>query len=66
MSKQLIDFANKKGDYYCELAEEHLRSREPKKAKSLLLSAVEWYKKAGNEEKAKIAKEKADKIQEKQ
>jgi hypothetical protein len=62
MSKQLIQFANKKGDYYCELAEEHLRSREPDKAKSLLLSAVEWYKKAGNEEKANAAQEKADGI----
>lgn len=64
MSKQLIEFANKKGDYYCELAEEHLRSREPKKAKSLLLSAVEWFKKAGNEEKANITQQKADEIEE--
>ncbi|NVM27566.1 MAG: hypothetical protein HWN65_01880 [Candidatus Helarchaeota archaeon] len=64
MSKQLIEFANKKGDYYCELAEEHLRSREPKKAKSLLLSAVEWYKKGGNEEKANITRQKADEIEE--
>ncbi|MHA1649167.1 MAG: hypothetical protein ACTSYB_03150 [Candidatus Helarchaeota archaeon] len=63
MSKQLIEFANKKGDYYVELAEEHLRSREPKKAKSLLLSAVEWYKKAGNEEKANETKKRADEIE---
>ncbi len=63
MSKQLIEFANKKGDYYCELAEEHLRSREPGKAKSLLLSAVEWYKKAGNEEKASATQQKADEIE---
>ncbi|MHA1132198.1 MAG: hypothetical protein ACTSQI_10095 [Candidatus Helarchaeota archaeon] len=62
MSKQLIQFAEKKGDYYCELAEEHLRSQEPKKAKSLLLSAVDWYKKAGNEEKAANAQNKADAI----
>ncbi|TFG05842.1 MAG: hypothetical protein EU536_00420 [Promethearchaeota archaeon] len=64
MSKQLIEFANKKGDYYCELAEEHMRSREPNKAKSLLLSAVEWYNKAGNGEKAQMAQKKADAIQE--
>ena len=63
MSKQLIEFANKKGDYYCELSAEHLRSREPKKAKSLLLSAVEWYKKAGNEEKAATTQQKADEIE---
>jgi len=62
VSKQLIQFAEKKGDYYCELAEEHLRSQEPKKAKSLLLSAVDWYKKAGNEEKAANAQNKADAI----
>ena len=62
MSKQLIEFAVKKGDYYCELAEEHLRSREPKKAKSLLLSAVEWYKKGQDEEKANMAQQKADEI----
>lgn len=62
MSKQLIAFANKKGDYYCELAEEHLRSREPEKAKSLLLSAVGWYEKGQNEEKAKMAQQKADEI----
>jgi hypothetical protein len=63
MSKQLIEFAEKKGDYYVELAGEHLRSREPKKAKSLLLSAVEWYKKAGNEGKAATAQQKADTIE---
>ena len=63
MSKQLIEFAEKKGDYYCELAEEHLRSREPEKAKSLLLSAIDWYKKAGNEEKANNAQQKADSIE---
>jgi hypothetical protein len=62
MSKQLVQFAEKKGDYYSELATEHLRSREPKKAKSLLLSAVDWYKKAGNEGKAKDAQQRADAI----
>ncbi len=64
MSKQLVEFAEKKGDYYSELAKEHLRSREPKKAKSLLLSAVDWYKKAGNEVKAKEAQQKAEAIKE--
>lgn len=64
MSKQLFVFAEKKGDYYSELATEHLRSREPKKAKSLLLSAVDWYKKAGNEEKARDAQQRADAIKE--
>jgi len=63
-SKQLIEFAEKKGDYYCNLAKEHLRSREPKKAKSLLLSAVDWYRKAGNEEKAQDAQGQADAIEE--
>jgi len=62
MSKQLVQFAEKKGDYYSELATEHLRSREPKKAKSLLLSAVDWYKKAGNEAKAKDAQQRAEAI----
>lgn len=62
MSKQLVEFAEKKGDYYSELAKEHLRSREPEKAKSLLLSAVGWYKKAGNEAKAQEAQKKADEI----
>ena len=60
---QWIEYANKKGDYYCELAEEHLRSREPKKAKSLLLSAIEWYKKAGNQEKIDETQQKVDSIE---
>ncbi|MFX1294773.1 MAG: hypothetical protein ACFFD2_07965 [Promethearchaeota archaeon] len=63
MSKQLIEFAEKKGDYYVELAEEHLRSREPQKARSLLLSAIDWYKKAGNEEKANMVQQKVDSIE---
>lgn len=59
---QWLNYAEKKGDYYVNLAEEHLRSREPEKAKSLLLSAVGWYKKAGNEEKANQTQQRADKI----
>ncbi|MHA1403109.1 MAG: hypothetical protein ACTSSI_05045 [Candidatus Helarchaeota archaeon] len=63
MGHQLFEFANKKGAYYEELAEHHLKSKEPKKAKRLLLGAVEWYKKGGNEEKARVCQEKADAIQ---
>ncbi|MHC1591620.1 MAG: hypothetical protein ACXQS8_06005 [Candidatus Helarchaeales archaeon] len=62
MGHQLFEFANRKGAYYEELAEHHLKSREPKKAKELLLGAVQWYRKGGNEEKAKECQQKADSI----
>ena len=56
---QLFDFAIKKGNYYVELAESHLKSNEPKKAKELLLQAAEWFKKGGDEEMSNLCKQKA-------
>ena len=61
-SKQLIEYAERKADYYVELAESHLKSREPEKAKRLLLSAAEWYEKANLTEKANEVKERANSL----
>ena len=61
-SEQLIEYAERKANYYIELAESHLKSREPEKAKQLLLSAVDWFKKAGLNEKANEVKERANKL----
>ncbi|TFF85975.1 MAG: hypothetical protein EU551_02880 [Promethearchaeota archaeon] len=55
---QWMEYAEKKGDYLCDLAAEHLRSREPEKAKQLLNQAIGWYKKAGLEEKIEIVNNK--------
>ncbi|MBD3229008.1 MAG: hypothetical protein GF329_12535 [Candidatus Lokiarchaeota archaeon] len=59
---QWLEYAEKKGDHLCELAAEHLRSREPDKAKELLSQAISWYKKAGLEEKIEVVKDKLKEI----
>lgn len=63
MGHQLFEFALKKGNYYVELAESHLKSREPEIAKELLSKAVQWFKKGGDEAKAKEVQERADAIE---
>ncbi len=50
-SDQLIKFLSKKGDYYVELAQQHLHDNEPDKAKELLEGAISYYTKAGLKEK---------------
>ena len=42
-----------------ELAESHLKSNEPKKAKELLLQAAGWFEKGGDSEMATLCKQKA-------
>ena len=61
-SEQLIKYAEKKAEYHIELAESHLKSREPEKAKQLFLSAAEWYNKAGLTEKANEVKQRANSL----
>lgn len=61
-SDQLIEYAERKAYYYVELAESHLKSREPEKAKQLLLSAVIWFRKAGLNEKADEVEERANSL----
>ena len=60
---QWLEYAEKKGDHLCELAAEHLRCREPEKARELLTQAIPWYKKAGKEDKIEIVKKKLEEIQ---
>ncbi|MHA1271372.1 MAG: hypothetical protein ACTSPY_16380 [Candidatus Helarchaeota archaeon] len=55
---QWYQYAEKKGDHLCELAAEHLRCKEPEKAKELLTQAMGWYIKAGLDEKVEIVKNK--------
>ena len=59
---QLFAFALKKGEYYVELAESHLKSNEPKKAKELLMQAATWFEKGGDPEMAKLCREMAAKL----
>ncbi|MHA1229752.1 MAG: hypothetical protein ACTSRP_05695 [Candidatus Helarchaeota archaeon] len=59
---QWLEYAKKKGDYLCELADEHIRCREPEKAKQLLNQAIGWYKKAGLEDKIEWVKNKIKEI----
>ncbi|MFX0135890.1 MAG: hypothetical protein ACFFDN_19770 [Candidatus Hodarchaeota archaeon] len=58
-SDQLIEYAERKAKYHIELAESHIKSREPEIAKKLLLSAAEWYRKAGLNDKAAEVEERA-------
>ena len=53
---QWMEYAEKKGDYLCELADEHIRCKEPDKAKDLLGKAIGWYKKAGLTDKIEKVK----------
>jgi hypothetical protein len=46
-----MKFLEKKGDYYVELAQQHLHDNEPGKAKELLEGAISYYSKAGLKEK---------------
>jgi len=57
---QLFEFALKKGEYYVELSESHLKSNEPKKAKELLMQAATWFDKGGDAEMAGLCRKKAD------
>ena len=57
---QLFAFALKKGEYYVELSESHLKSNEPKKAKELLIQAATWFDKGGDAEMAQLCRNKAD------
>ena len=59
---QWLEYAEKKGDHLCELAAEHLRCKEPQKAKELLSQAIGWYKKAGLDDKVDVVKQKLNDI----
>jgi len=59
---QWIEYAKKKGDQLYGLAIEHIRCREPDKAKELLTRAIGWYKKAGLEDKIQMVKDKLKEI----
>ncbi|MHA1378726.1 MAG: hypothetical protein ACTSRG_10125 [Candidatus Helarchaeota archaeon] len=58
-SEQLMEYAVRKAEYHIELAESHIKSREPKKAKQLLLSAAAWFEKGGLIEKANEVRKRA-------
>ncbi|MGQ9720005.1 MAG: hypothetical protein ACUVXA_01640 [Candidatus Jordarchaeum sp.] len=61
-SDQLIKFLAKKGDYYVELAQQHLHDNEPKKAKELLEGAITFYAKAGLKDKIEETRKKIEQI----
>lgn len=61
-SDQLIKFLAKKGDYYVELAQQHLHDNEPTKAKELLEGAIGYYTKAGLKEKIEETRKKIEAI----
>ena len=61
-SDQLMEYAVRKAEYHIELAESHIKSKEPEIAKRLLLSAAEWYLKAGLTDKANEVKERANSL----
>ncbi|MEM2144676.1 MAG: hypothetical protein QW279_04910 [Candidatus Jordarchaeaceae archaeon] len=61
-SDQLIKFLEKKGDYYVELAKQHLHDNEPTKAKELLEGAISYYTKAGLKEKIEETRKKIEAI----
>ncbi len=61
-SDQLIKFLSKKGDYYVELAQQHLHDNEPEKAKELLESAVNFYSKAGLKDKIEETRKRIEAI----
>ncbi|MHA1298555.1 MAG: hypothetical protein ACTSO9_03830 [Candidatus Helarchaeota archaeon] len=61
-SDQLMEYAVRKAEYYIELAESHIKSREPEKAKQLLLSAADWYVKAGLTDKATDVRNRASSL----
>jgi len=61
-SDQLVKFLAKKGDYYVELAEQHLHDNEPEKAKELLEGALNYYTKAGLSEKVEETRKKIESI----
>ena len=59
---QWMEYAEKKGDNLCELAAEHIRCKEPEKAKQLLNQAIGWFRKAGLEDKIEIVKNKLNEL----
>ncbi|MFB0561176.1 MAG: hypothetical protein ACETWM_08165 [Candidatus Lokiarchaeia archaeon] len=61
-SDQLIKFLAKKGDYYVELAQQHLHDNEPEKARELLEGAISYYTKAGLKEKIEETRKRIDSI----
>jgi lipopolysaccharide biosynthesis regulator YciM len=61
-SDQLIKFLSKKGDYYVELAQQHLHDNEPEKARELLESAVSFYSKAGLKDKIEETRKRIEAI----